>query len=33
MLVNVFLARRARDILMLMGLVFAMSIVLLLRFM
>jgi ABC-2 type transport system permease protein len=32
MLVNVFPARRARDILMLMGLVFAMSIVLLLRF-
>jgi ABC-2 type transport system permease protein len=30
--VNVFPARRARDILMLMGLVFAMSIVLLLRF-
>ena len=29
---NVFPARRARDILMLMGLVFAMSIVLLLRF-
>jgi ABC-2 type transport system permease protein len=33
LLVNVFPARRARDILMLMGLVFAMSIVLLLRFM
>ena len=32
MLVNVFPARRARDILMLMGLVFAISIVLLLRF-
>ena len=32
MLVNVFPARRARDILMLMGLVFATSIVLLLRF-
>jgi ABC-2 type transport system permease protein len=32
MLVNVFPARRARDILMLMGLVFAMSIVVLLRF-
>jgi ABC-2 type transport system permease protein len=32
LLVNVFPARRARDILMLMGLVFAMSIVLLLRF-
>ena len=32
MLVNVFPAQRARDILMLMGLVFAMSIVLLLRF-
>lgn len=32
MLVNVFPARRARDILMLMGLVFAMSIVMLLRF-
>jgi ABC-2 type transport system permease protein len=32
MLVNVFPARRARDILMLMGLVFAMSIILLLRF-
>jgi ABC-2 type transport system permease protein len=32
MLVNVFPARRARDILMLKGLVFAMSIVLLLRF-
>ena len=31
LLVNVFPARRARDILMLMGLVFAMSIVLLLR--
>jgi ABC-2 type transport system permease protein len=31
-LVNVFPARRARDILMLMGLVFAMSLVLLLRF-
>jgi ABC-2 type transport system permease protein len=31
-LVNVFPARRARDILMLMGLVFAISIVLLLRF-
>ena len=31
-LVNVFPAKRARDILMLMGLVFAMSIVLLLRF-
>ena len=31
-LVNVFPARRARDILMLMGLVFAVSIVLLLRF-
>ena len=33
LLVNVFPARRARDILMLMGLVFAISIVLLLRFM
>lgn len=32
LLVNVFPARRARDILMLMGLVFAMSLVLLLRF-
>jgi ABC-2 type transport system permease protein len=32
-LVNVFPARRARDILMLMGLLFAVSIVLLLRFM
>ena len=32
MLVNVFPARRARDILMLMGLVFATSLVLLLRF-
>jgi ABC-2 type transport system permease protein len=32
MLVNVFPARRARDILMLMGLVFAISLVLLLRF-
>ena len=32
LLVNVFPARRARDILMLMGLVFAMSIVVLLRF-
>jgi ABC-2 type transport system permease protein len=32
LLVNVFPARRARDILMLMGLVFAVSIVLLLRF-
>ena len=32
MLVNVFPARRARDILMLMGLVFAISIVMLLRF-
>jgi ABC-2 type transport system permease protein len=32
MLVNVFPARRARDILMLMGLVFAVSIVMLLRF-
>ena len=32
MLVNVFPARRARDILMLMGLVFATSIVMLLRF-
>ena len=32
LLVNVFPARRARDILMLMGLVFAISIVLLLRF-
>jgi ABC-2 type transport system permease protein len=32
LLVNVFPARRARDILMLMGLVFAMSIILLLRF-
>ena len=32
LLVNVFPARRARDILMLMGLVFAMSIVMLLRF-
>ena len=32
LLVNVFPARRARDILMLMGLVFATSIVLLLRF-
>jgi ABC-2 type transport system permease protein len=32
MLVNVFPARRARDILMLMGLVFAISIVVLLRF-
>ena len=32
MLVNVFPARRARDILMLMGLVFAMSIIMLLRF-
>ena len=32
MLVNVFPARRARDILMMMGLVFAISIVLLLRF-
>ncbi|MEP6782543.1 MAG: hypothetical protein ABI983_02675 [Acidobacteriota bacterium] len=32
MLVNVFPARRARDILMLMGLMFAVSIVLLLRF-
>jgi ABC-2 type transport system permease protein len=31
-LVNVFPARRARDILMLMGLIFAMSLVLLLRF-
>jgi ABC-2 type transport system permease protein len=32
LLVNVFPARRARDILMLMGLVFAMSLVVLLRF-
>ena len=32
LLVNVFPARRARDILMLMGLVFAMSLVMLLRF-
>src|SRR5687767_2427353 len=32
LLVNVFPARRARDILMLMGLMFAMSLVLLLRF-
>jgi len=32
MLVNVFPARRARDILMLMGLVFAVSLVMLLRF-
>jgi ABC-2 type transport system permease protein len=32
LLVNVFPARRARDILMLMGLVFAVSIILLLRF-
>jgi ABC-2 type transport system permease protein len=32
LLVNVFPARRARDILMLMGLVFAMSIIVLLRF-
>jgi ABC-2 type transport system permease protein len=31
LLVNVFPARRARDILMLMGLVFAMSLVILLR--
>ena len=32
LLVNVFPARRARDILMLMGLLFAVSLVLLLRF-
>ena len=32
MLVNVFPARRARDILMLMGLLFAASLVMLLRF-